>query len=239
MDQQKIGEFLKLLRKEKGLTQEQLAECMNVSTRTVSRWETGTNLPELDMMIRLAERYEVSVGEVLDGERTARKDLDKFSEVSIENVSEASLEMARETIVKAADYSKINEKQLLIKLINIMSIGMAAWIISFLFFLMFARSVKGVGLLLGCESVMLLIYGVIMFWRKVNHSINGILYGAMGAGVAVALSNIVLAVLFFGSGSYHNYGIQGAYYAIFVVGSIFMITGVVTRWIIIKNQKFT
>ncbi len=44
MNQIKIGEFLKELRKEKGLTQEQIAEKLNVSRRTVSRWETGNNL---------------------------------------------------------------------------------------------------------------------------------------------------------------------------------------------------
>ena len=44
MDQQKIGGFLKELRKEKNLTQEQLAEVLNVSGRTVSRWETGVSL---------------------------------------------------------------------------------------------------------------------------------------------------------------------------------------------------
>ena len=49
MDQKKIGSFLKELRKEKGLTQEQLAELMYVSDRTVSRWETGSNLPSLDI----------------------------------------------------------------------------------------------------------------------------------------------------------------------------------------------
>lgn len=43
MDQKKIGSFLKTLRKEKGLTQEQLAENLNVSGRTVSRWETGVS----------------------------------------------------------------------------------------------------------------------------------------------------------------------------------------------------
>lgn len=44
MNQIKIGGFLKELRKEKGLTQEQLAEQFNVSRRSVSRWETGSNL---------------------------------------------------------------------------------------------------------------------------------------------------------------------------------------------------
>jgi transcriptional regulator with XRE-family HTH domain len=46
MDQKKIGAFLKELRKEKGVTQEQLAEQFQVSSRTVSRWENGNNMPD-------------------------------------------------------------------------------------------------------------------------------------------------------------------------------------------------
>ena len=50
MDQIKIGTFLKLLRKEKNLTQEQLAEQLGVSTRTVSRWENGNNMPDISLL---------------------------------------------------------------------------------------------------------------------------------------------------------------------------------------------
>ena len=49
VDQVKIGNFLKKLRKEKGITQEQLAEILNVSGRTVSRWETGNNMPDISV----------------------------------------------------------------------------------------------------------------------------------------------------------------------------------------------
>ncbi len=61
MDLQKIGTFLKDLRKEKGLTQEQLAETLNVSRRTVSRWETGSNMPDLDLLMDIAEQHEVNL----------------------------------------------------------------------------------------------------------------------------------------------------------------------------------
>ena len=57
MDQVKIGNFLKKLRKEKGITQEQLAEILNVSGRKVSRWETGNNMPD------------ISIPEIISGER--------------------------------------------------------------------------------------------------------------------------------------------------------------------------
>ena len=69
MNQQKTGEFLKRLRKEKGLTQEQLAERLYVSSRTVSRWETGSNMPDVSMLIELAELYQVDIREIIDGER--------------------------------------------------------------------------------------------------------------------------------------------------------------------------
>ena len=69
MNQQKTGEFLKHLRKGKELTQEQLAEHFCVSSRTVSRWETGSNMPDLDMLIELADFYNVDVREIIDGER--------------------------------------------------------------------------------------------------------------------------------------------------------------------------
>ena len=65
----KIGELLKSLREGKGMTQAQLAERFNVSTRTVSRWETGSNMPDVELLIELADFYEVDIREIIDGER--------------------------------------------------------------------------------------------------------------------------------------------------------------------------
>lgn len=72
MDSKKFGAFLKTLRAEKGFTQEQLAEKYGVSNRAVSRWETGSNLPDLDILIRLSDDYGVTLRELLDGERRER-----------------------------------------------------------------------------------------------------------------------------------------------------------------------
>ena len=69
MDQRKVGSFLKELRREKGITQEQLAEQLNVSGRTVSRWETGSNMPDIDILVELAELHDVTIPEIIDGER--------------------------------------------------------------------------------------------------------------------------------------------------------------------------
>lgn len=69
MDQKKIGLFLKELRKEKGITQEAFAEMLNISGRTVSRWETGNNLPDISLLVSIADFYEVDVREIIEGER--------------------------------------------------------------------------------------------------------------------------------------------------------------------------
>ena len=69
IDQIKIGRFLRDLRKEKELTQEQLAEKFGVSSRSVSRWENGNTMPELGILVELADYYEVDIKEIIDGER--------------------------------------------------------------------------------------------------------------------------------------------------------------------------
>ena len=89
MDQIKIGSFLRELRKEKGITQEQLAEKVSVSRRTVSRWETGSNLPDLDILIELSDYYEVDLRELLNGERTCEK-MDKELKETVLEVAEYS-----------------------------------------------------------------------------------------------------------------------------------------------------
>ncbi len=94
MDLQKIGNFLKELRKEKNLTQEQLAETLNVSRRTVSRWETGSNMPDLDLLMEIADLYQVDLRELLNGERK----------------NEQMNEEMKETVLQVAEYSNA-EKQ--------------------------------------------------------------------------------------------------------------------------------
>ena len=94
MDQIRIGTFLKELRKDKELTQEQLAEELGVSGRTVSRWETGSNMPDIGMLVELADLYGVSIPEIISGER-------KSEEMDRET---------RETAVAMAEYGRNQAK---------------------------------------------------------------------------------------------------------------------------------
>ena len=86
MEQKKAGLFLKELRKEKNLTQEQLAEIFNVSSRSVSRWETGTNLPELSILVEIADYYDVDIREIIDGER--KNEMNKETKETLNKVAE-------------------------------------------------------------------------------------------------------------------------------------------------------
>lgn len=116
MDQNRIGAFLKMLRKEKNLTQEQLADQLNVSGRTVSRWETGSNMPDISLLVELSEFYDVSIPELIDGER-------KSGEMK---------EEAKEVAGKMSEYAD-NEKTQMLKNIRreslIGAIAAAVWMV--------------------------------------------------------------------------------------------------------------
>ena len=116
MDLKKIGSFLKELRKEKGITQEELAEMLYVSGRTVSRWETGTNMPDISLLVDIAEIFDVSIPEIINGERK----------------NEIMEKEVKETVLKLTDYTEtINQKikGRLFVLTVIAIIGMIAFVI--------------------------------------------------------------------------------------------------------------
>lgn len=99
MDQIRIGRFLKELRKEKGLTQEQTAERLNVSGRTISRWETGKNMPDISLLTEIAELYGVSIPEIISGERKSENMNEEVKETAEVMASYANAE--KETLIKS------------------------------------------------------------------------------------------------------------------------------------------
>ena len=96
MNQIKIGKFLKQLRNEKNLTQEEIGEVFNVSRRTVTRWETGYNMPDLSLLPEIADYYNVDLRELFEGERKENK-MDKELEKTVKQVAEyANIEKTKE-----------------------------------------------------------------------------------------------------------------------------------------------
>lgn len=116
MDQTKTGTFLKTLRKEKNLTQEQLAEQLGVSGRTVSRWETGSNMPDISLLVEIAEFYNISVTELIDGERRSG------------NMNEE----AREVADKMADYAGTEKTTIIRNIRNHSLLGLCGIIVLFI-----------------------------------------------------------------------------------------------------------
>jgi len=86
MDREKIGCFISTLRKEKGMTQKELANQLHVSDRTISKWERGAGLPDASLMIRLSDLLGITVNELLTGERNPNK---PYTEEVKEDIKEA------------------------------------------------------------------------------------------------------------------------------------------------------
>ena len=83
MDIPKIGNFLKELRKEHHMTQEQLGEKIGVTNKTISRWETGSYLPPVEHLKLLSELYQISINEILTGDRMEQEDYRDIAEHNI------------------------------------------------------------------------------------------------------------------------------------------------------------
>lgn len=92
MDQIKTGKFIASLRKEKGLTQIVLANRLGISDKTISKWERGAGLPDVSLMLPLCEVLEISVNELLTGEKLTDADYKNKAEVTIMNLVQENKE---------------------------------------------------------------------------------------------------------------------------------------------------
>lgn len=97
MDTVKTGLFLKELRKERGLTQEQLGEKVGVTNKTVSRWETGNYMPPVECLSILSDLYGVSINEIVSGKRLAAEELPDAAEDNLKNALEMSEQSYKKT----------------------------------------------------------------------------------------------------------------------------------------------
>lgn len=88
MDQIKIGKFIADMRKKQGLTQRQLAEQLNVTDKTISKWETGYRLPDVSLILELSSVLKVDINELLAGEEYSTKEVssEEYMEKSESNI---------------------------------------------------------------------------------------------------------------------------------------------------------
>lgn len=86
MNQEKIGSFIAEKRKAKGLTQIEFAEKLGVSNKSVSRWETGKNMPDVSLFLPICDMLEISVNELIIGEHITTQESKKADEVFVETI---------------------------------------------------------------------------------------------------------------------------------------------------------
>lgn len=102
MDQIKIGRFIAEMRKEQQLTQRQLSEQLDISDKTISKWETGKGLPEVSLMLPLCEILHINVNELLSGERLSTQEYYRKAEENMMNLVREKEESKKKLILSAA-----------------------------------------------------------------------------------------------------------------------------------------
>ena len=108
MDQLKVGKFIAECRKEKKLTQVQLAEKLCITDKAISKWERGIAMPDSSIMIELCENLDISVNELLTGERIKEED-------DREKTEELLLEMTRKEEVAREKLGLVYEGEIIIQ----------------------------------------------------------------------------------------------------------------------------
>ena len=119
MNQEKIGKFIAICRKEKNLTQNQLAEKLQITNKAISKWETGRGMPDSSLLLNLCEILDITVNELLSGERLQEN---KYQIKAEENII---------AIVKENDKSKMNIKRIIIFCVIIVFIVLTILIIKY------------------------------------------------------------------------------------------------------------
>ena len=157
MEPKKTGRFIAELRKERGMTQKELAKILSVSDKTVSKWETGRGLPEISLMQSLCETFDISINELLTG---GRLDNVAYREKAEENITE---------LIKHRSYKKL--------VIHI-AISTVLFLAAFLMFPLAAEKIISPMsipvvlfwciLLIVCNFIAGVTYGAVKKWRKLS-----------------------------------------------------------------------
>lgn len=142
MDQGLTGRFIAQLRKEKNLTQKELADKLGISDKTVSKWETGNGMPDVSLLQPLCEELSVNLNELLSGERLSEESYNGKAEENMMNLA------------KDAQEGRNNKRKAGI-------IGAICGILVFLFFIelaiISASGVGGMGMFLDAPTLILVV----------------------------------------------------------------------------------
>lgn len=194
MDQKKIGQFIKELRKEKGITQEQLAEVFKVSGRTISRWENGNNMPDISLLVGISNFFDVDVRELIEGERK----------------SETMNEDIKEVADKMADYAGSEKEKILKSILRASIMGIIICINAIVYLYIEGKSIDDT-----IVQILLLDFSVLL---GLISMVAGVVATAFDRFILESIRYKVIMVLSFVSASY------GAICASFIIVKSIMIT---------------
>lgn len=162
MDQIKIGKFIAALRKEKGLTQEQLGEKLGVTNKTVSRWENGNYMPDVEMLSLLSKEFGVTINELIIGERVNSEDF----KTAADNNLVTALNNSVFTLKEKVTYFK---KKWLREHIATIVLCVAAWVGVIILIALKMHSDDKFPLLGGVGSLLAVLFYVILYNRMMAY----------------------------------------------------------------------
>lgn len=139
MEQDKMGEFIAKLRKEKNMTQQQLADKLNVTDRAVSNWEHGRRLPDYSILKKLCDILSISINELFAGKKIEKENYNKIADDNLLNIIE-----------KIDKENKKNEKRMIIVLVIVTLLTML------IIYLLPLKTIKDV-----CIFIMVIIVSII------------------------------------------------------------------------------
>lgn len=165
MDQIKTGKFIATLRKEKDLTQEQLGEKLSVTNKTISRWENGNYMPDIQMLSLLSKEFDVSINELISGERLLIGDFKKAADNNLVTALNNSIFTLKEKIA-------FFKKKWLREHIATIVLCVVAWLSIMLWTALKLQDKKSYALLGAIGSILALLFYVALYNRMMVYVEN-------------------------------------------------------------------
>ncbi len=153
MDLIKIGKFIAATRKEKNITQEKLAEKLNITDRAISKWERGLSLPDADKMLELCSILDINVNKLLNGEIIDMKDYNKKTE---------------ELLIKMAKQEELKNKELLTSMWIILIVSVVFYVAIILLAVYTLKKGTLLGIIICVSTLIFLVAGFISLKFEVD-----------------------------------------------------------------------
>lgn len=153
MDQIKIGKFISARRKEKQLTQQKLAEKLNITNRAISKWENGFCLPDVGIMPELCKILDITINDLFSGETVDMKDNEKKLEENLLEMARIKEQQDKELLSLEIFIGIIISVFLLICVFSASFIIMPSWLRILLMIIGFITFVIGIAFAIRIEQI--------------------------------------------------------------------------------------